>query len=118
MEARKWSGSWLFPAAIRPPLNVVDIDANHRVVDRRIPPPPVPFDLDGFTSAVGAHDAFGLGFRVVGAANLGLNTKFGPQRAPGWWLLHYKERMYVDGSAHASGHRSMMATLSPAPTGP
>jgi len=76
-----------------------------------IPPPPVPFDLDGFTSAVGAHDAFGLGFRFVGAANAGLNTKFGPQRAPGWWLLHYKERMYVDGSAQASGHRSMMATL-------
>ena len=76
-----------------------------------IPPPPVPFDLDGFTSAVGAHDAFGLGFRVVGAGNLGLNTKFGPQRAPAWWLLHYKDRIYVDGSAQASGHRSMMATL-------
>jgi hypothetical protein len=76
-----------------------------------IPPPPVPFDLDGFTSSAGAHDAFGLGFRVVGAGNLGLNTKFGPQRSPGWWLLHYKERIYVDGSAQASGHRSMMATL-------
>lgn len=67
---------------------------------------PVPFDLDGFTSAAGAQDAFGLGFRLVG-----MGSGFGPQRAPAWWQLHYKERAFADGSGDARSHRSMMATL-------
>jgi len=67
---------------------------------------PVPFELDGFTHAAGAQDAFGLGFRLVGAGR-----GFGPQRAPAWWQLHYKERAFVDGSGDASSHRSTMATL-------
>lgn len=71
-----------------------------------LPNLPVPFDLDGFTSAAGAQDAFGLGFRLVGAGR-----SFGPQRAPAWWQLHYKERAFADGSGDASSHRSMMATL-------
>ena len=77
-----------------------------------LPHVPVPFDLDGLTSAAGAQDAFGLGFRVaavVGGA--GVNTKFGPQQAPAWWLLQYKNRIYVDGSGAARSHHSMMATL-------
>lgn len=73
-----------------------------------IPAPPVPYDLDGLTHAAGAQDAFGLGFRFVDA---GLNTQYGPQRAPAWWQLQYKDRIYVDGSGAASGHRSFMATL-------
>jgi hypothetical protein len=76
------------------------------------PQPPVPYDLDGFTSAAGAQDAFGLGFRAAKAAGVSdVNTVFGPERAPAWWLLHYKKRAYVDGSADASGHRANMATL-------
>jgi hypothetical protein len=71
-----------------------------------LPNLPVPFDLDGFTSAAGAQDAFGLGFRLVGTPR-----GFGPQRAPAWWQLHYKERAFADGSGDASSHRSMMATL-------
>ncbi len=67
---------------------------------------PVPFDLDGFTYAAGAQDAFGLGFRVAGAGR-----GFGPQRAPAWWQLHFKERAFADGSGDARSHRSMMATL-------
>ena len=67
---------------------------------------PVPFELDGFTHAAGAQDAFGLGFRLAGAA-----PSFGPQRAPAWWQLHYKERAFADGSGDARSHRSMMATL-------
>jgi mono/diheme cytochrome c family protein len=76
-----------------------------------LPMLPVPFDLDGLTSAVGSHDAFGLGFRLVGPLAEGSNTNFGPQHAPAWWLLKYKDRIYVDGSGAASGHHSMMATL-------
>ena len=67
---------------------------------------PVPFELDGFTYAAGAQDAFGLGFRLMGAG-----PGFGPQRAPAWWQLHYKERAFADGSGDARSHRSMMATL-------
>jgi hypothetical protein len=76
--------------------------------------PPIPYDLNGFTSAAGAHDAFGLGFRFYAPAlpgGAGVNTDFGPQRSPAWWLLHDKSRIFVDGSADASGHRTMMATL-------
>lgn len=76
-----------------------------------IPAPPVPYDLDGLTHAAGAQDAFGLGFRFVGQLGDGVNTQYGPQRAPAWWQLQYKERIYVDGSGAASGHRSFMATL-------
>ena len=76
------------------------------------PQPPVPYDLDGLTSAAGAQDAFGIGFRLAKAAGIaGVNTEFGPERAPAWWLLRFKQRMYVDGSADASGHRATMATL-------
>lgn len=73
------------------------------------PQPPVPYDLDGFTSAAGAQDAFGIGFRITGAP--GVNTRFGPQKAPAWWMLSRKQRIYSDGGAEASGHRSTMATL-------
>lgn len=73
------------------------------------PQPPVPYDLDGLTSAAGAQDAFGIGFRLFGIS--GINTRFGPQRAPAWWMLARKERLYVDGAGDASGHRSTMATL-------
>jgi hypothetical protein len=76
------------------------------------PRPPVPYDLDGLTSAAGAQDAFGIGFRLAKTAGISdVNTAFGPQRAPAWWSLRYKERMYVDGSADASSHRATMATL-------
>jgi hypothetical protein len=71
-----------------------------------LPLVPVPFDLDGFTHAAGAQDAFGLGFRLVGTGR-----GFGPQRAPAWWQLHYKERAFADGSGDAGSHRSTMATL-------
>ena len=67
---------------------------------------PVPFELDGFTYAAGAQDAFGLGFRLVG-----VGRGFGPQRAPAWWQLAFKERAFADGSGDASSHRSTMATL-------
>ena len=67
---------------------------------------PVPFELDGFTHAAGAQDAFGLGFRLVG-----VGQGFGPQRAPAWWQLHHKERAFADGGGDASSHRSTMATL-------
>ncbi len=73
------------------------------------PQPPVPYDLDGLTSAAGAQDAFGIGFRLFGVP--GINTRFGPQQAPAWWLLARKERLYVDAAGDASGHRSTMATL-------
>ena len=76
-----------------------------------IPAPPVPYDLDGLTHAAGAQDAFGLGFRFVGPIAGGANTRYGPQRAPAWWQLQFKERIYADGSGAASGHRSFMATL-------
>jgi hypothetical protein len=76
-----------------------------------IPAPPVPYDLDGLTQAAGAQDAFGLGFRFAGPIAGGVNTRYGPQRAPAWWQLQYKERIYADGSGAASGHRSFMATL-------
>jgi mono/diheme cytochrome c family protein len=67
---------------------------------------PVPFELDGFTHAAGAQDAFGLGFRLTG-----MGQGFGPQRAPAWWQLHYKERAFADGGGDARSHRSTMATL-------
>jgi mono/diheme cytochrome c family protein len=67
---------------------------------------PVPFELDGFTHAAGAQDAFGIGFRLVG-----MGQSFGPQRAPAWWQLHYKERSFADGGGDARSHRSTMATL-------
>lgn len=67
---------------------------------------PVPFELDGFTHAAGAQDAFGLGFRLTGASE-----GFGPQRAPAWWQLHFKERAFADGGGDARSHRSTMATL-------
>jgi hypothetical protein len=67
---------------------------------------PVPFQLDGFTHAAGAQDAFGIGFRLVG-----MGQSFGPQRAPAWWQLHYKERSFADGGGDARSHRSTMATL-------
>ncbi len=76
-----------------------------------IPAPPVPFDLAGLTSAPGAQDAFGLGFRFTGPLSQGANTNFGPQKPPAWWLLKHKARIYVDGSGDASSHHSMMATL-------
>jgi hypothetical protein len=76
-----------------------------------IPAPPVPYDLDGLTASAGAQDAFGLGFRFTGPLADGVHTRYGPQRAPAWWLLQYKQRIYVDGSGAASGHRSFMATL-------
>jgi hypothetical protein len=76
--------------------------------------PEIPYDLNGLSSAAGAHDAFGLGFRLYAPllpGGLTVSTRFGAQRSPAWWLLHEKERMFVDGSADASGHRTMMATL-------
>jgi hypothetical protein len=73
--------------------------------------PALPYNLDGFTYSSGAQDAFGLGFRIVGAGAAGLNTQFGPQHAPAWWLLHYKQHAFVDGAGDASGHRTMAATL-------
>jgi hypothetical protein len=76
-----------------------------------IPSVPVPFELDGLTLAVGAQDAFGLGFRFAGALAGGVNTRFGPQRAPAWWALKHKTRIYSDGAGDASSHHSMMATL-------
>lgn len=76
-----------------------------------IPAAPVPFDLDGLTLAVGAQDAFGLGFRFAGSLAGGVNTSFGPQRAPAWWTLKHKTRIYSDGAGDASSHHSMMATL-------
>lgn len=76
-----------------------------------LPSLPIPFDLDGFTFAAGAHDAFGLGFRLVGPLAAGLHTEFGAQRPPAWWLLKHKQRVYLDGSGDASGHNTMAATL-------
>ncbi len=73
--------------------------------------PPIPYDLDGLTYAAGAQDAFGLGFRFAGSLASGLHTEFGPQKAPAWWLLKHKDKMYADGSGEASGHHSVMATL-------
>ncbi|HKU38646.1 MAG TPA: hypothetical protein VJR89_10880 [Polyangiales bacterium] len=72
---------------------------------------PVPLDLEGLTLAVGAQDAFGLGFRFTGALAGGVNMRFGAQRAPAWWTFQHKTRIYSDGAGDASGHHSMMATL-------
>jgi hypothetical protein len=72
-----------------------------------IPAPPAPFDLDSLTSAPGAHDAFGLGFRFTGPLSQGANSSFGPQKPPAWWLLKHKARIYVDRSGDASSHHSM-----------
>jgi len=97
----------------------VDLEAFYEDLERMaelapmfgFPAPPIPYDLEGLTFAAGAQDAFGLGFRFAGPAAAGLNTSFGPQQAPAWWLLQYKDRIYVDGSGEASGHHSMMATM-------
>lgn len=75
------------------------------------PAPPVPYDLTGLTFAVGAQDAFGLGFRFAGPLAAGANTDFGPQKPQPWWLLKHKERIYADGAGDASGYHSMVATL-------
>ncbi len=75
------------------------------------PAPPVPYDLDGLTFAVGAQDAFGLGFRFAGPLASGANTDFGPQKPQAWWLLKHKQRIYADGAGDASGYHNMVATL-------
>ncbi|MCB9645269.1 MAG: c-type cytochrome [Deltaproteobacteria bacterium] len=74
---------------------------------------PIPFSLDGFTGAAGAHDAMGLGLRLAAAATPGAPAPAacGHQRPAPWWTAAVKDRRYADGSARAAGYRTMMATL-------
>ena len=74
------------------------------------PSEPVPFDLDGFTTAVGVMDAFGLALRLASSSGE-VQTHFGGQRAGAWWTVRERDVLYADGIGDASSHRTMMATL-------
>ncbi len=66
------------------------------------------------TGARGVSDIVGmtiqLGIRSQGAPPFPVNTEIGYQDPPAWWALATKTRVYTDGSAPQSGHRTFMAT--------
>lgn len=65
------------------------------------------------TGAKGIGDIIGmtiqLGLQTV-TPPIPVNEQIGFQDAPAWWGLAAKTRVYADGSASSSGHRTFMAT--------
>ena len=71
----------------------------------------VPLQLEGFTGAPGAHDAWGLGFELAkqSVPAPAVNEDFGFQQSPAWWSRRYKQRLYLDGSGSTESKRTMAA---------
>lgn len=65
----------------------------------------------GRTAGPGANDAFGMALTLASTFTpLDLETRYGFQQAPAWWLLPYKDRLYTDGIGAHDNHRTMLAT--------
>ena len=65
------------------------------------------------TGARGISDIVGMTIQLGlrgGAPPFPVNTEIGYQDPPAWWALATKTRVYTDGSAPQSGHRTFMAT--------
>ncbi len=65
------------------------------------------------TGARGVSDIVGMTLQLglrQGTPPFPVNTEIGFQDPPAWWALATKTRVYTDGSAPQSGHRTFMAT--------
>ncbi len=65
------------------------------------------------TGARGVSDIIGMTLQLglrQGTPPFPVNTEIGYQDPPAWWTLATKTRVYTDGSAPQSGHRTFMAT--------
>ncbi len=73
------------------------------------PPPPTP---DIRTGARGVTDIMGLTMQLAKqqAPGAQVNTELGYQDPPAWWAISAKTRLYTDGSAPSSMHRTFLAT--------
>jgi mono/diheme cytochrome c family protein len=74
----------------------------------------VPTGVTVRTGARGVSDIVGMTMQLArpyAPPGTVTNTEIGYQDPPAWWTLKHKSRIYVDGSASAATHRSMMATL-------